>query len=203
MERRTHISPENKSPEVVLERAIAVLAERGDLAGWYNQIPVASGLIDDRADKRAAVDLVRVNQQHADLIELKWGSDTPAFAAFEILRYGLAYIFCRDRKDEFGYGEKPLLEARSVGLMVLAPAVYYESHNLGFIARLISEGLGRVCERRDDGLTMTFSFQAFPQDFKLPFSNGTEVKALKNGAIYERQCSRLVDALSRTTEVWP
>jgi len=95
-ERQICIDDINPSPEVVLERAVALLAERGHLTEkWCNQIPVASGLVDHKSDRRAAVDLARLAGGRLDLYELKWESDTPIYAAFGILRYGLAYLLCR------------------------------------------------------------------------------------------------------------
>ncbi len=76
VERQTYVSPKNKSKEVLLERAIALLGDEGLLSDWFNQIPVASGLINDRADKRAAVDLMRLRDKKVAFVELKWASDT-------------------------------------------------------------------------------------------------------------------------------
>ena len=91
--RVTTLSDHNKSPEILLERAVAMLGAAGMMPGWLNQVPVASGLINDRLDKRAALDLVKLEDGRARFVELKWGSDTPAYAAFEVLRYGLVYLF--------------------------------------------------------------------------------------------------------------
>jgi len=44
----------------MLEKAIAILAKEDYLLEWYNQIPVASGLLNSTADRRAALDLARV-----------------------------------------------------------------------------------------------------------------------------------------------
>lgn len=119
--RRTSISHRNRSPEVLLERAIANLAERGVLDDWYNQIPVASGLVNAYADKRAAVDLMCYRGRRAELVELKWKSDQPAFAAFEILRYGLAFLYAYVNQRELGYQDNPLMGLEEVELRVLAP----------------------------------------------------------------------------------
>lgn len=73
VEPQTNISDNNKSKEVILERAIAILGERGILPGWINQVPVASGLVNESADKRAAVDLVFLEVSRATFVELKWG----------------------------------------------------------------------------------------------------------------------------------
>ena len=150
MECQTTLSANNQSPEIILERAIAMLGERGGLPGWYNQIPVASGMIDDKTDKRAAVDLIRVDGRQVDLVELKWASDTPAFAAFEILQYALACLLCRQNMDTFGYADKQLLGAERISLQVLAPQEYYTPYDLGFLTIGIRQGLDRLCQNRDD-----------------------------------------------------
>jgi hypothetical protein len=46
------IAPHNKSPEIMLERAIAAACGRTGRTDWANQVPVASGLIADAADGR-------------------------------------------------------------------------------------------------------------------------------------------------------
>jgi len=202
MKRVTTLSEINKSPEVVLERAIAILGEKGALPEWYNQVPVASGMIDDRANKRAAVDLIRVQGRRVDLVELKWGSDTPVFAAFEILQYGLAYLLCRDNKDIFKYGDKELMGAEIISLQVLAPQVFYKSYDLGFLSAGIHQGLNRLCERRTDGLQMSFQFLAFPEGFQLPFSSGQDVLEHLNGPIEEGPNQILIEALNNLQPLW-
>ena len=202
LERQTTLAPNTKSPEVVLERAIAILGEKGVLEEWYNQIPVASGLVNDRVDKRAAVDLLRLRDNCVDLVELKWGSDTPAFAAFEILEYGLAYLFCRNKLDEFGYGSKALMHTNRISLQVLAPSEFYSSFDLGYIANGIREGLARLCQEQGNDLEMTFAFLSFPTGFKLPFSSGEEVLS-HNEALLEAEQNRiLIDALNNLQPVW-
>lgn len=202
LERQTTLAPVNTSPEVVLERAIAILGERGRLSDWYNQIPVASGLIDHRVDKRAAVDLLRLHDDHADLVELKWRSDTPAFAAFEILEYGLAYLFCRNRLDEFEYSSKPLMKLNSISLQVLAPADFYSTYDLGFIADGIQEGLHRLCSEQGNGFEMSFEFRSFPPGFQLPFSSGEDFyRHLENPSASDKIRS-LIDALDNIHPVW-
>jgi hypothetical protein len=55
----TKISGRNISAEKQVEKRIAILAEQGRLRKdeWANQIPVASGLLNRHADKKACVDL--------------------------------------------------------------------------------------------------------------------------------------------------
>lgn len=202
LRRQADIAARNKSPEVVLERALAVLGAKGVLDDWYNQIPVASGLIDHRADKRAAIDLVRADENSADFIELKWASDTPLFAAFEILRYGLVYLFCRDKREEFGYEAFPLMGIRNVSLQVLAPVKYYSSFDLGFLASAICTGLDMLCYRRSDGLQMSFEFLSFPSDFELPFSSGADVRRAQDDPLSEKPYRYLVDIIGGLQPVW-
>jgi hypothetical protein len=202
MERQTTLAAKNRSPEVVLERAIAMLGEQGVLKNWYNQIPVASGMIDDKADKRAAVDLIHVDGRNVDLVELKWGSDTPVFAAFEILQYGLAYLLCRDKQETFGYESKRLMQSERISLQVLAPVEFYSSYGLGFLATGIREGLDRLCAQRDDGLKMNFMFLSFPSDFQLPFSTGEEVLRQQGKSIDTGPNRLLIEAMTNLQPVW-
>ena len=202
MERQTKLASQNTSPEVVLERAIAILGERGDLKNWYNQIPVASGLIDGKADKRAAVDLIRIEERNIDLVELKWASDTPAFAAFEILLYGLAYLLCRDEQVTFGYEDNELMKCDHVALQVLAPMEFYEPYQLGFLAVGIREGLKRLCTERDDGFMMTFEFLSFPQGFRVPFRTGADVIQQMQEPTITGPNRWLIDAVNNLQPVW-
>ncbi len=202
IKRQITLASKNKSPEVVLERAIAILGESGELGNWYNQIPVASGMVDDKADKRAAIDLICIQDRNVDLVELKWGSDTPAFAAFEILQYGLAYLLCRDKKSIFGYEDKKLLQVECVTLQVLAPIKFYASYDLGFLAVGIRDGLERLCVDRDDGLKMNFEFLSFPDDFQLPFSSGEDVLQQQGKEVAFGPNRLLIEAMNNLHPVW-
>ena len=90
------------------------------------RIPVASGLIDEKLNKRAAVDLAKIEEDRLDLYELKCESDNPVYAAFEILQYGLAYLLCRVNRKEFGYADLRTMKVNALGLNVLAPHSYYK-----------------------------------------------------------------------------
>jgi hypothetical protein len=180
-ERRTEIADKNKSPEVVLERAIVTLAELGDLPGWYNQIPVASGLVDGRSDKRAALDLARVDGGTAELIELKWASDTPIFALFEVLRYGVALLLSRQNAASFGYLGHPLIDATELSLVVLAPSQYYANCNLVGFAEVVNSGLCNLTRQHSDFPPMSLAFMSFPAGFELPFQRGSQVNTMRDG----------------------
>ncbi len=153
--RVTTLSDHNKSPEVLLERAVAMLGEAGILPGWLNQVPVASGFINDRFDKRAALDLVKLEDDVVRFVELKWESDTPAYAAFEVLRYGLVYLFSRVNVAEFGYGDRRMMRVGRVALQVLAPSVFFDKHDLGWLERGLDHALDNTSRQKtSDQLSM-------------------------------------------------
>lgn len=201
-ERRTTLSKDNRSPEVLLERAIAILGETGILGEWFNQIPVASGLVDDRADKRAAIDLMRLENDRVQFVELKWESDTPAFAAFEILLYGLAYLFCYANREEFGYKDTRLMNIKEVSLRVLAPRIYYDDYDFTWLGQGINESIQTLAGNLSNGeLPMDFGFLAFPTEFCLPFDTGKEVKMISDPQNSEN-CQTIVSAINNINPIW-
>jgi hypothetical protein len=67
-----------------------------------------------------------------EFIELKVNSDTPLYAAMEILQYGLLFLFSRHHQQELQYDtSKELLQATQIHLKVLAPSRYYTSNRAG------------------------------------------------------------------------
>lgn len=201
--RQTGLNPENKSPEVLLERAIAILGTREILGGWYNQIPVASGLVDDRVDKRAAIDLLLLEDGRAEFVELKWESDSPVFAAFEILRYGLAYLFCYVNQDKFHYQESPLMKVEEVSLRVLAPRAYYADSDQTWLCRGLHESIRTLAAAKTGNkLSMDFGFRAFPSNFDLPFKNGEDVLEMRRLPSNAERCRSIVSAISNLEPVW-
>lgn len=138
-EPKTRIDPRNKSLEIQLERAIVNINQNmwPDVENWTNQVPTASGLWDHKYDKRRAIDLVHVypGQNYYDtveFIELKVDTKSghPAYAAMEVLLYGMLYIFSRRHLKELDYDvtEQPLLRANAIHLVVLAPFRYYDGY---------------------------------------------------------------------------
>lgn len=135
--------------EVLLERTITT-AFAGDDRLW-NQMPVASGLLptngrDGRprartpSEGRRAIDLV-FQREGADgpieFLELKvtrsdQTSDTLRHAAYELLEYGVLYLFSRLRRSDLGYsGERyKVLNAPCIRLRVLAPSDYYKGQDI-------------------------------------------------------------------------
>jgi len=145
----------NVSPELLLERKIVNLGGEN----WSNQMPVASGLTGSASNKRNAVDLVhRENETSYSFIELKVDSDTPLFAAIEILFYGLMFIWSKDNSHFLGYRDSlpPVLQATDVRLCVLAPESYYNRFNPEWLALAVNEGLHDVNQGKD--LNMNFEF---------------------------------------------
>jgi len=158
-------SEDNESPEVTLERAII----RADSAHWSNQVPTSSGLTGPYRDKVRNVDLVhRDDHNNVTLIELKVGSNTPLFAAIEILQYGLLLAWSRNNAEELGYtpSDQPLLFPRALGLCVLAPPDYYHSDDrldLTLLSQSINQGLREL--RGKFGLSILFEFTQFRDSF--------------------------------------
>ncbi len=156
------------SPEVQLERAIAMLPGEA----WVNQVPTSSGLVDHRHDKVRNIDLLReIEPSRYEFIELKVNSNTPLFAAMEILGYGVIYLFSLLHRDELGYDrpERKVLGAKHIHLKVLAPGRYYTEYQLAWLECLINDGLSAFIESRPElELQMDFRFEAFPPDFHWP-----------------------------------
>lgn len=177
----TEIKKEKKkkskeSKEVILERLIVRTAGKE----WVNQVPVSSGLtkvvkLRQSFDKRRAVDLVhRCGEGRYEFIELKVASDTPLYAAMEILQYGLLYVFYRENlnvlePEELTKNEKELLGAKDIQLKVLAPQSYYEGYKLELLEGMIKDRLKAFLAGRkfDFKIEMDFEFQRFPLDFNL------------------------------------
>ena len=160
---RPDISPKNTSPEVRLERAIVSVANNH----WANQIPTSSGLVGPQSDKVRNIDLVyRDDNQNFTLIELKVKSNTPLFAAIEILTYGLLFAWSRNNADHLSYDSsvQPLLAAKSINLCVLAPKEYYKDFKLKKLGESINLGLSEA--KGIFGIPYTFEFTQFPKPLK-------------------------------------
>ena len=160
--RHLELGSKNSSPELNLERAI--VGACGD--NWSNQMPTASGLVGPATDKRAAVDLVyRKDATTYSLIELKVASDTPLFAAIEILIYGLLFVWSKSNQEKLGCDLEcqPVLAASNVALEVLAPADYYKDFDLTALATALNSGLIEFGERHK--LRLGFEFCQLGADY--------------------------------------
>ena len=122
-------------------------------------MPTASGLTGPAADRRAAVDLVLRDDSTAySLIELKVESDTPLFAAIEIVKSGLLLVWSKNNQEALGYDMEvqPILAANTVTLSTLAPADYYINFDLTNLASALNDGLAEFGKQYD--LNLSFEF---------------------------------------------
>jgi hypothetical protein len=157
----------NKSPETTLERALIGACCRLGRTDWANQVPLISGLEGPHTHKRRAVDLVhRSASDHAEFVELKVGSDTPLFAASEIVLYGLLWLLARRDRHRLSFSASPLLNARHLRLSVLAPQAFYAGMELRDMAEFFNGGL--MALGHDCGLELEFGFDAFSGGFCWP-----------------------------------
>ncbi len=122
-------------------------------------MPVASGLAGPSVGKRAVVDLVKRSGDAYLFIELKVGSDTPLFAAIEILLYGVLFQWSKDNQHLLGYDaeDQPVLSAQEVSLIVLAPAAFYRNRSLTCLTDALNEGL----KLQKDWNLKRFGFETF------------------------------------------
>lgn len=161
-----YLGTRNTSMEVQLERAIVQQSP----TGWWNQMPIASGLVHSDHDRRRAIDLVHkygADSKCYDFIELKIDSDTPLFALMEILLYGLIYLVLR---KERGWLPEPsqqrqVFSARFIGLRVLAPKAYFDQYGLSLIEDELTLALSKIIEglQLEDSLVMEISSHCLPE----------------------------------------
>src|SRR5579859_421354 len=147
------IAKANASLEKCIEKGVVNVAG----SAWTNQVPICSGVNDGRDGKRC-VDLALLNGEDLELVELKVNSNTPLFAAVEVLIYGLVYRFSRRHRDTLGYTPRknPLVfNVTRVALKVLAPGDYY-GDRLGAL-KGIEDGIGiGLAALTDEGYRTTF-----------------------------------------------
>ncbi len=170
---KTAISSHNRSAEITLERALIDALQRTDRRDWSNQVPLISGMGGPYAFRRRAVDLVQYRGGRSiEFVELKVESDTPVFAAVEILVYGLLWLLSR-RNRQHSSEACPILDADDLTLSVLAPRAFYCGQDMDTIAKSVNDGLQALGERH--GVTMRLRFTAFP----LPFSWSADPAVLR------------------------
>jgi hypothetical protein len=126
------MDPKNTSSETRYERSLVNIPESvwPDAPNWANQVPIASGLNGPDCDGHTCIDLVHKSaDREFDFVELKIEADTPLYAAMEIFKYGLVYIFSRQSTCVREYlpvrEEESMLSADHIHLMVAAPSLYY------------------------------------------------------------------------------
>lgn len=157
---------DNKSKEVVLERHLAKIIERKKCATWWNQMPVASGLVGSSSDRRRAIDLVHRDEagETYDFIELKIASDSPLYALMEVVQYGLIYLTLRDDPSylsEISKGSQ-VFQAKEIKLRVLAPEAFY-SGSLARFEQQLNDGFKSILANRKDGLKISLASYFHPR----------------------------------------
>ncbi len=207
LRRATEIAPHNESKETMLEKGVAILAETGQMPGWFNQCPTASGIGGSSNSRHSSVDLVHwvAEDRRLTLIELKWGSNSPFEAVRQILRYGAAYLFCRKHRAMLPLGNRPTMTAKQVRLQVVAPARYYDNDPrvLDVLDRA-RKSLGGVPERTGlPELSMSLDVLAFPDSFdRLPFAKGAEVDDICGRPEFEQERRKVIHAFDGLTSVF-
>lgn len=136
--KQLYISDANQSLEKQFEKAIAAKCGQE----WVNQVPTASGLSNNTAGRQCNIDLMhRLPDEICEFIELKYNCDTPLFAAFEILKYGLLYVFTRQHLNELTVSpETNLFTVNHVHLRVVAPANFYNNSRLEWLPLEVNGG---------------------------------------------------------------
>lgn len=210
LQREREISSKNPRRETVLEKAVANLAESCHMPGWFNQCPVASGILGPRSNTRNAVDLVywSASGKHARLVELKWKSNDPLYALREILRYGIAYLFCRVHRRELplqGEYFRPLMDVSNIALEVVAPSFFFNGYNEKERFASVSNSLDQCARSKTEGdLSMSLNALAFPEEFnQVPFKNGQDVMEKCFTDELTAEGRKVRDAFADLTPVWP
>ena len=125
---------------------------------WSNQVPVASGVVGPNAERRRAIDLVhRRGSGRFEFIELKIASDTPLYAAIEIIGYTCIWLQARAEAER---PSATLLAADHIDVIVLAPGAYYRPYELGALERQLDREIRSLGDRH--GVALSFAFQTLP-----------------------------------------
>jgi len=149
---------DDRKQEREFEHLLVSAGENDVQWSWWNQMPIASGLVEHRADRTRAIDLVcknKANPLHYRLIELKVNRDAGASlsALMEILRYGLVYFVLRKNRGEAWLKgislEQPIFKASFIELCVLAPKNYYKDYNLGWLESGLKNALNEMAKSED------------------------------------------------------
>ena len=143
---------------------MVLACERLGRSDWSNQVPVASGIAGGKAERRRAIDLVHLRSpEHFELVELKVASDTPLYAAFEIIGYACIWLMSRHKPTA---PDNPLLAASAIDAVVLAPAAFYAPYRLHALSLQLDDDLQRL--GRKHGVKLSFRFEAFPDHLARP-----------------------------------
>ncbi len=174
-------NPKSKREEMELEKTIVKFPD------WVNQVPTSLHLISSsRSNPR--IDLVHrlgIRKEAYEFIELKVGSDTPMYAAFQIVISGLIYLMSRKFYTSEYIDSKEILKARKVHLQTLAPHGYYSGYSLSWLENELNRGLKAFVSGKFNNIEIDFTFTSFPESFVWPCKdkdkdNELLVEALEN-----------------------
>lgn len=157
----------NKSQEKILEKEIAKWAGKSDRDNWANQVPTASGLCYPAGNTHCNIDIIHKKEDGIfDFFELKIKDKNPLFAAIEIMRYSLLYLFYR--KENLSGGDPNLLCANKVNLKVAAPSRYYDKYKgLCVFEEMLSQGMLDFSARFRTQITFVFEYFPWEEEWDL------------------------------------
>ncbi len=214
------ICDHNYSYEKMLEKAVAILAKEGQMQGWFNQCPTASGMTDASEDRSSSahkgkgrnVDLVHWSNssKRLRLVELKWNKQTdhPYSAMWQIVGYGIAYIFCRIHRDKLPLRGNCLMNASHVALEVVAPSQYYIGHDDSKNYAQVGKTLEEFARTQIGGhFSMSLNVFSLPADFmqvfEQDFKSGRDVKEKCFTKMLSDEGRRVQDAFGSLALAWP
>jgi hypothetical protein len=150
--------------EKQLQKNIAILLQD---EGWGNDVPTASGLVNDRG-RQMNIDLAHQIPDGFEFIELKLESNTPYEAALQILRYGAVYLLYRLEPElARRFRGNRMMNAKRIVLEILAPMRYYtfEDVDLPLLEAQLDRQVAKFAEEHAAGLSLSFRFMAFHTGF--------------------------------------
>lgn len=150
--------------EKQLQKNIAILLQN---EGWGNDVPTASGLVNDRG-RQMNIDLAHQIPDGFEFIELKLESNTPYEAAIQVLRYGAVYLLYRLEPElAMRFKGNQMMNAKRIVLEVLAPNRYYAlgDVDLPLLEVQLNRQVARFAEERVRNLSLSFRFMTFDTHF--------------------------------------
>ncbi len=168
---------DSRKQERDFEHQLADAGVGDEIWNWWNQMPIASGLVEYRADRTRAIDLAckrKTEPSHYRLVELKCNRDAgaPLVALMEIVRYGLVYFVLRKNRECDWLSNvdlsMPIFQANQIDLCVLAPEDYYDGYRLGWLEINLTSAMNEICEEQlGERLAMSVS-SYFPTELANP-----------------------------------
>ncbi len=160
----------SKELEVSFERETAIMInEVWKSDKWANQVPVASGFVSSRGDRKAALDFAHYDAETktVTMFELKWASNGPRYAAFELIRYALMLTLAHEQGPKnINMIHGNWSEVKKVKLAVVAPVEFYpatETQSLIQFQNMLSAELKKTKLFAPLGFT-DFTFRWFPKE---------------------------------------